>query len=119
MGKEKSPGWDGLIVEFFIELWDDIKTPITPIANKSFAEGKLESNVKKGLIKLMPKSIRCSHLKHLCPISMMSVAYKIIEKVIAQRIAPILYKVIIPHQHEFIKGRSIIDKIPMTMVGIK
>ena len=49
---------------------------------------------------------------------MMPVIYKIATKVVAFRLSPILDKVITPHQHGFIKGRSIYDNILVAMIGI-
>ena len=111
LGKEKSPGWDGLTVEFFKEFWEDLKSPITKIANDAFLMERLDADIKRGLIKPIPKMVCCSELKHWRPISMMTVAYKILAKVIALRLSPILDKVVTPHQHGFIKGRSIYDNI--------
>ena len=48
----------------------------------------------------------------------MRVIYKIGAKVVAFRLSPVLDKVIPPHQHGFIKGRSIYDNILASMVGM-
>ena len=82
LGKEKSPGWDGLTVEFFKEFWEDLKSLITKIANNAFLKEMLDTDIKRGLIKPIPKMVCCSELKHWRPISMMKVAYKILAKVI-------------------------------------
>ena len=49
---------------------------------------------------------------------MMIVMYRIVAKVIANRLAPVLNQIPTPHQHGFIKGRSIYDNILAAMVGI-
>ena len=49
---------------------------------------------------------------------MMPVIYKITPKVAAFRLSSVLDKVITPHQHGFIKGRSIYDNILGAMIGI-
>ena len=50
----------------------------------------------------------------------MTVAYKILAKFIALRLSPIILdKVVTPHLHGFIKGRSIYDNILAAMVGIE
>ena len=51
MGKEKSPGCDGLTSKFFKEFWEKLKTPITKLANKAFIKGELDADIKRGLIK--------------------------------------------------------------------
>ena len=50
---------------------------------------------------------------------MMTVVYRVLAKLIAERMAPVLAKVISPHQHGFIKGRSIYDNILAAMIGIE
>ena len=49
----------------------------------------------------------------------MPVIYKIIAKAIALRLAPLLDKIITPHQHGFIKGKFIFDNILAAMIGMK
>ncbi len=50
---------------------------------------------------------------------MMTVVYKILAKLIAERMAPVLANIISPHQHGFIKGRSIYDNILAAMIGME
>ena len=49
---------------------------------------------------------------------MMPTIYKIFAKAVATRLTPSLNTHISPHQHGFIKGRSIYDNIITTMVAI-
>ena len=49
---------------------------------------------------------------------MMLVAYNIRAKVLAKRVVPSLQRINMPHQHGFIKGRSIYGDIIATMIGI-
>lgn len=49
---------------------------------------------------------------------MLTVLYKIAAKAIALRIMPFLQRGVSPHQHGFIKGRSIYDNILAAMVGV-
>ena len=49
---------------------------------------------------------------------MMLVIYKIVAKAMANKLSPVLNSIITPHQHGFIKGRSIYDNILAAMIGI-
>lgn len=62
MGKDKAPGWDGLTVEFFISLWDDLKEVVHILVNRAFMENSMERSIKQGLIRLIPKQPTCSAL---------------------------------------------------------
>ena len=72
----------------------------------------------KGLIKLIPKHFSYSLMRHWGPITMMRVMDKIVARVVADKFTLILNKVLNPHEHSFIKGRSIYDKSLVAMVGI-
>ena len=79
----------------------------------------MESRIKDNIIKPIPKHVACSQLKDWRPISMLKVIYKLMAKMIAIRMTPALVEVVSPHQHGFIKGRSIYDNILATMVGME
>ena len=50
---------------------------------------------------------------------MLTTIYKLLAKMITTRMTPILNSIVSPHQHEFIKGRSIYDNILTAMVGME
>ena len=50
---------------------------------------------------------------------MLTTIYKLLAKMIATRMSPILNSIVSQHQHRFIKGRSIYDNILTTMVGME
>ena len=64
LGKEKSPGWDGITTEFWIEFWEELASSCVALLNAAFTEGRLGVSIKKGLIKPIPKQVACSQLKH-------------------------------------------------------
>ena len=51
LGKEKSPGWDGITTEFWLEVWDELANSCMAMLNSAFTEGRLGASIKKGLIK--------------------------------------------------------------------
>ena len=50
---------------------------------------------------------------------MMTVIYKLMAKMLAMRMTLTLVEIVSPHQHGFIKGRSIYDNILAAMVGME
>ena len=50
---------------------------------------------------------------------MLTTIYKLMAKMIATRMTPILNNIVSPHQHGLIKGRSVYDNILTAMVGME
>ena len=50
---------------------------------------------------------------------MLTTIYKLLAKMIANKMSPILNSIVSQHQHGFIKGRSIYDNILTAMVGME
>jgi hypothetical protein len=75
----------------------------------------LEVSSKKVLMLLLfPLFLRCpgaSDLKEFHPISLISGIYKIIAKVLANRMRRVVDKVISKPQNAFVKGRQIMDSV--------
>lgn len=70
-------------------------------------------------ITLVPKSLHASSIKLYRPISCYNVLYKIIFKIIANRMKEVVGKVIDPAQAGFIPYRSILDNILLVSELIK
>ena len=66
------------------------------------------------LIVLIPKVDNPKHLKQFRPISLCNVVYKIITKVLVNRVRPFLHEIVSPLQGSFIPGRGTSDNIIIT-----
>lgn len=112
MKNNKSPGSDGLSVEFYKTFWDNIKHYYLKSINESFRTGHLSDLQKQGIISLIPKPGKDSELiSNWRPISLLNVDYKIATKAIANRIKNILPSIISPYQTGFIKNRYIGENV--------
>ena len=56
MNNNKSPGSDGITVEFYKIFWNDIKLFLIQSLNYSLHKGELTDLQKQGIITLLPKS---------------------------------------------------------------
>ena len=91
MQNSKSPGSDGLSVEFYKIFWRDIKKYYVNSINYSFNNKNLTEIQKQGLITLLPKTDKdLSFLTNWRPICLLNIDYKIGTKTIANRIKTLL-----------------------------
>ncbi|MCG7875526.1 MAG: reverse transcriptase domain-containing protein [Candidatus Thiodiazotropha endolucinida] len=112
MKNQKSPGSDGLTVEFFKIFWNDIKQYYVNSLNYSYETGSLTDLQKQSIITLIPKPDKdLTTLDSWRPISLLNVDYKIATKALANRVKNVLNKIIDSSQTGFIKGRYIGENI--------
>ena len=79
---------------------------------KEFHEqGKFVRSINATFLVLIPKKQNVEDLKDLRPISLVGGLYKILAKVLANRIKRVLGKVISPVQSAFVEGRQILDAV--------
>lgn len=100
----KSPGPDGYTVEFFKAAWPIIGSDLTVAIQSFFMFGFLPKGLNATILALIPKTIDASVMKDYRPISCCNVLYKIISKILANRLKSILPGFIAPNQSAFIKG---------------
>ena len=102
----KSPGPDGLTKEFYVEFWDDLKILYMKCIDDISQKGELTEMQKRGAIKTNFKKGDRTRIKNYRPISLLNIDLKIITKALANRLKPILHKVIHDNQ-TCIPGRRI------------
>ena len=111
LNSNKSPGIDGFTSEFYKAYIDELSEDIAELYNNAFMKGILDENITEGIITLLYKKNCPSHIKNWRPISLLNIDYKILSKLMANRLKPIMKKLIKKHQSCGVKGRSIHDNI--------
>ena len=108
----KSPGNDGLTVEFYRYFWEDISDLFIACFEEIHNTGSMGFSHRQAVITLIDKKDKDrQYLKNWRPISLLNVDYKIISKVLALRLKDILPDIIHENQTGFVKGRYIGDNI--------
>ena len=108
MKNGKSPGSDGLNVEFYKMFWSSIRDLVYDSINNALQTGHLSIEQKRGIIKLIPKKDKdVTYLKNWRPISLLNTDYKLISHIFANRLQKILNKIIHTDQNGYVKGRFI------------
>jgi len=107
-------GPDGFRSSFFKSVWDIIKMDIMAVVEEFFRGGKWSRFCTSSYVVLIPKMDTPTGFDKFRPISLCSVFYKICSKVIVNRLATLLPKIISVEQDAFIPGRSIFENISLT-----
>ena len=111
IGDLKAPGADGFPAIFYKRFWyligDRVKEEVLAVLNG----GDMPRGWNDTIIVLIPKVGSPVKLKDLRPISLCNVLYKLISKVLANRLKCILPDIISPSQSAFVPGRMITDNV--------
>ena len=108
MNNNKTPGQDGLPIDFYKVFWEQLKTPFFQMVQQVYREKTLHPTARKGILNLIPKANKDTrHVKNLRPITLLNTDYKIIEKSIANKMIPALEHIIHRDQRGFMKNRRI------------
>lgn len=111
MKPDKSPGPDGMSPGFYQKHWHILGDDIVDIVKRFFETGCIEQQLQGTNIVLIPKKKNPSLMTELRPISLCNVVYKIISKVLANRLKLIMDLIISDTQSAFIPNRLITDNI--------
>jgi len=111
MGSNKAPGPDGLTGLFYHKHWDIVKDDLFLLVQNFLISGVLPTGLNNTIITLIPKIPQPEKLEQYRPISLCNFAYKVISKVLANRLKPCLPTLISQEQSAFVQGRQIQDNI--------
>jgi len=109
----KCPGPDGFNFSFYKRFWNLLKREVGTMFNQFYHS--VPRSFSSYFVTLIPKVSSPSSLSDSCPISLLGSLYKLVAKVLAGRLAPIMDKLISSNQSAFIKGRQLVDGV---VVGV-
>ena len=102
------PGSDGLPIEVYKILWRELHEPLYEAVCLMYAQERIHTTGKLGVLNLIPKGDKDTrYLKNMRPITLLNSDYKVIEKMVANRLIPALQIVIHEDQKGFLPGRRI------------
>jgi hypothetical protein len=111
MNRDKAFGPDGFTLAFFQDCWGVVKEDLMVVFAEFHARGKFVKSINSTFISLIPKVHGAKEIKDFCPISLVGGIYKIIAKVLANRMREVMDKIISKPQNVFVKGRQILDSV--------
>lgn len=111
MNPKKAPGPDVMTSAFYRQHWDTIKPGVISFVKLFFEQSYLEPRINQTHLCLIPKIENPITIRDYRPISLANVAYKIISKILAERMKSWLNNIITENQSAFIPGRLITDNV--------
>ncbi|KAL0013373.1 hypothetical protein SO802_000442 [Lithocarpus litseifolius] len=107
----KAPGPNGMPPLFYQTYWSNVGMDISHAVISCLNYSSLLKSINHTFITLIPKVKDPEKVSEFRPISLCNVIYKIVSKVIANRLRPLLNDIISETQSAFTAGRLITDNI--------
>lgn len=115
MDPDKAPGPDGFNPGFYRRFWGLTGRDIFQACCQWVEQGYFSASLNETNIALIPKTDRPTAMTELRPISLCNVLYKVLSKVLANRLKEVLPRCISEEQSIFVPGRSILDNAIMAI----
>ncbi|GAU48380.1 hypothetical protein TSUD_118070, partial [Trifolium subterraneum] len=107
----KSPGPDEVNFGFIKDFWAEIRGDVMRFISEFHRKGKLTKGINSTFIAMIPKTDSPQRLNDFRHISLVGSLYKILAKVLANRLRLVIGSVISESQTAFVKDRQILDGI--------
>ena len=111
MAPLKAPGPDGMPPIFFQHYWDSIGDDVSCAVLSCLNSGIIPASLNQTFITLIPKSKSPEKVFEFRPIALCNILYKLISKVLANRLKSLLPHVISESQSAFQPDKAISDNI--------
>ncbi|CAL1356987.1 unnamed protein product [Linum trigynum] len=111
MGSKQAPGSDGFTGKFFKTFWDIVGNSVVEAVCSFFRTSRMLRNFNHTWLTLIPKVDNVETMRQLRPISLCQFVYKIITKLMTERLDGILPHVVSKGQNAFIRERQIVENI--------
>ena len=108
---DKAPGPDGFTMAFFQKCWSVLEKDVMAFFGDVYAYCKFEKSLNSTFLSLIPKKVDATNIRDFRPISLIGSVYKLLAKVLANRLRLVLDDVIFELQNSFVGGRQILDSV--------
>ena len=107
----KALGPDGLPPLFFQKFWPTIREEVSHAVLTCLNSGSIPSTINCTFITLIPKVKNPSRVSNFHPIALCNIIYKLISKIVANRLKKVLPFIISKTQSAFQSNKAISDNI--------
>ena len=113
-GSEKSPGPDGLNFKFIKQFWHILHPDFLRFLDEFYVNEIFPRRSNASFIALIPKVSDPLRLSDYRPISLIGCMYKIVAKILANRLKKVMPFIIDERQSAFIEGRHMLHSVLIT-----
>ena len=108
---DKTPSPDGFSMAFFHHCWRVVERDVLAVFEEFYPHNKFEKSLNATFIALIPKKNDASNIRDFRPISLVGSLYKILSKVLANRLKMVLDQLISESQNSFVGSRQILNSV--------
>jgi len=105
MEGDKAPGPDGFTMAFFHKCWSVVEKDVMAFFDHFLRSSEFEWSLNAFFLSLIPKKNNALNVKDFRPISLVGSVYKLLSKVLANKLRMVLDKLILELQNSFVDGR--------------
>ncbi|KAL4633515.1 hypothetical protein ACB092_04G128100 [Castanea dentata] len=111
MEGDKASSPNGFSMVFFHHCWIVVEKDVLVVFEEFYQHCKFEKSLNTTFIALIPKKNDASNIHDFRPISLVGSMYKILAKVLANRLKVVFDQLISESQNSFVGGRQILDSV--------
>lgn len=116
---DSTPGPDGFNSKFYKLHWERLNGLIVTSMQHTFESGKIINEINHSVISLIPKVKTPKDMSDYRPISCCNTIYKILSKILCNRMKWVINELISDNQFAFLPSRNIHDGIMLAHESIK
>ena len=109
---DKALGPDGFTMAFFFhKCWSVVEKDVMAFFDHFHMSLEFEQSLNASFLSLIPKKNNALNIKDFWPISLVGSVYKLLSKVLTNKLRTVLDKLISESQNSFVGGRQILDSV--------
>jgi hypothetical protein len=108
---DKAPGPDGFTMAFFQQCWSVVEVDVLAVFEEFHEFCTFEKSLNATFLSLIPKKQNAFNIRDFRPISLIGCVYKLLSKVLTNRLKIVMENLISETQNAFVGGRQILDSV--------